>query len=90
MHCLYIVIDHNPGQGYDLLQYKDNAIAYTMGRHTNDYMTSFYSITPSGFFIENGWGGRIIDPETWQPIETFEGPSLDPQKFLLVAKFLDL
>ena len=63
------------GQGYDLLQYKDNAIAYTMGRHTNDYMTSFYSITPSGFFIENGWGGRIIDPETWQPIETFEGPS---------------
>ncbi len=63
------------GQGYDLLQYKDNAIAYTMGRHTNDYMTSFYSITPSGFFVENGWGGRIIDPNTWQPIETFEGPS---------------
>ena len=30
-----------------LVQYKDNAIAYTMGRHTNDYMTSFYSITPS-------------------------------------------
>tara|TARA_Y100000766_G_scaffold236831_1_gene212720 strand:- start:13 stop:861 length:849 start_codon:yes stop_codon:yes gene_type:complete len=63
------------GQGYDLLQYEDNKIAYTLGRHTNDYMTSFYSITPSGFFIENGWGGRIIDPKTWQPIETFEGPS---------------
>ena len=31
-------------QGYDLLQYKDDAIAYTLGRHTNDYMTSFYSI----------------------------------------------
>ena len=63
------------GQGYDLLQYQDNKIAYTLGRHTNDYMTSFYSITPSGFFIENGWGGRIIDPKTWKPIETFEGPS---------------
>ena len=63
------------GQGYDLLQYEDNKIAYTLGRHTNDYMTSFYSITPSGFFIENGWGGRIIDPKTWEPIETFEGPS---------------
>ena len=63
------------GQGYDLLQYQDNKIAYTLGRHTNDYMTSFYSITPSGFFIENGWGGRIIDPKTWEPIETFEGPS---------------
>jgi 2,3-dihydroxybiphenyl 1,2-dioxygenase len=53
------------GQGYDLLQYKENKIAYTLGRHTNDYMTSFYSITPSGFFIENGWGGRIIVPKTW-------------------------
>ena len=31
------------GQGYDLLQLKENSIAYTMGRHTNDYMTSFYS-----------------------------------------------
>tara|TARA_B100001250_G_scaffold338783_1_gene305934 strand:- start:174 stop:1148 length:975 start_codon:yes stop_codon:yes gene_type:complete len=63
------------GQGYDLIQYEDSKIAYTMGRHTNDYMTSFYSITPSGFFVENGWGGRIIDPNTWKPIETFEGPS---------------
>ena len=63
------------GQGYDLVQYKDNAIAYTMGRHTNDYMTSFYSITPSGFFVENGWGGRIIDPSSWKSHETFEGPS---------------
>jgi len=63
------------GQGYDLLQYKDNAIAYTMGRHTNDYMTSFYSHSPSGFFVENGWGGRIIEPSSWEPIETFEGPS---------------
>jgi len=63
------------GQGYDLLQYEEGKIAYTMGRHTNDYMTSFYSITPSGFFVENGWGGRIIDQNTWKPIETFEGPS---------------
>ncbi len=74
------------GQGYDLLQYKDNAIAYTMGRHTNDYMTSFYSITPSGFFVENGWGGRIIDPNTWQPIETFEGPSFWGHERLYLPK----
>ena len=63
------------GQGYDLLQYKKDAIAYTLGRHTNDYMTSFYSNTPSGFFVENGWGGRIIDQNTWKPLETFDGPS---------------
>jgi 2,3-dihydroxybiphenyl 1,2-dioxygenase len=64
------------GQGYDLAQLDEGRIAYTLGRHTNDHMTSFYVNTPSGFFIEYGWGGRIIDPETWKPHETFDGPSL--------------
>jgi 2,3-dihydroxybiphenyl 1,2-dioxygenase len=64
------------GQGYDLAQLEEGRIAYGLGRHTNDHMTSFYANTPSGFFIEYGWGGRVIDPETWQPHETFDGPSL--------------
>ncbi|MGO4712826.1 VOC family protein [Bradyrhizobium sp. 2TAF24] len=64
------------GQGYDLAQLDDGRIAYTLGRHTNDHMTSFYVHTPSGFFIEYGWGGRVIDPAAWQPHETFDGPSL--------------
>ena len=64
------------GQGYDLAQLEEGRVAYTMGRHTNDHMTSFYVNTPSGFFIEYGWGGRVIDLETWQPHETFDGPSL--------------
>ena len=64
------------GQGYDLAQVDEGRIAYTLGRHTNDHMTSFYLNTPSGFFIEYGWGGRVIDPATWQPHETFDGPSL--------------
>jgi 2,3-dihydroxybiphenyl 1,2-dioxygenase len=64
------------GQGYDLAQLEQDRIAYTLGRHTNDHMTSFYVNTPSGFFIEYGWGGRVIDPEAWQPHETFDGPSL--------------
>lgn len=63
------------GQGYDLAQLEEDGIAYTLGRHTNDYMTSFYANTPSGFFVENGWGGRLIDPETWVPHETHDGPS---------------
>jgi 2,3-dihydroxybiphenyl 1,2-dioxygenase len=63
------------GQGYDLAQMRDNGIAYSLGRHTNDFMTSFYTRTPSEFFIEYGWGGRIIDPANWQPHETFDGPS---------------
>ncbi|MEG3125968.1 VOC family protein [Sphingomonas sp. GB1N7] len=63
------------GQGYDLAQLQDGRIAYTLGRHTNDHMTSFYSNSPSGFFVEYGWGAREIDPATWQPYETFDGPS---------------
>ena len=64
------------GQGYDLAQLEEGRIAYTLGRHTNDFMTSFYVHTPSGFFIEYGWGGRVIDPATWHPHETTDGPSL--------------
>lgn len=64
------------GQGYDLAQLDEGRIAWTLGRHANDHMTSFYVSTPSGFFIEYGWGGRVIDPATWQPHQTFDGPSL--------------
>ena len=39
-------------------------------------MTSFYAKTPSSFMIECGWGGREIDPATWQPVEMHDGPSL--------------
>ena len=63
------------GQGYDLAQFEDGRVAYTLGRHTNDHVTSFYAQTPSGFFIEYGWGGRVIDTAAWQPHETFDGPS---------------
>ena len=63
------------GQGYDLAQLEEDRVAFTLGRHTNDYMLSYYANTPSGFFIESGWGGRVIDPETWQPHETTVGPS---------------
>jgi len=58
-----------------LAQMDENRVAYTLGRHTNDWMTSFYAHSPSGFFVEYGWGARVIDPDTWQPHETFDGPS---------------
>lgn len=63
------------GQGYDLAQ-RDDQIAFTLGRHTNDWATSFYAHTPSGFFVESGWGVRIIEPEAWQPEVMTDGPSL--------------
>jgi 2,3-dihydroxybiphenyl 1,2-dioxygenase len=63
------------GQAYDIAQLQDHRIAYTLGRHSNDYVISFYANTPSGFFVEYGFGGRVIDPAKWKPHETFDGPS---------------
>jgi 2,3-dihydroxybiphenyl 1,2-dioxygenase len=64
------------GQAYDLALAEPERINTTLGRHTNDYMTSFYARTPNDFMIEYGWGGRSIDPETWKPVEMTYGPSL--------------
>ena len=64
------------GQGHDLARTEPGRLAYGLGRHTNDHMTSFYAHTPSGFFVEMGWGARTIDPATWQPEEMRHGPSL--------------
>ncbi len=64
------------GQGYDRAQMESGRLSVTLGRHTNDYMTSFYINTPSNFLLEYGWGGRNIETGTWQPRELTEGPSL--------------
>jgi 2,3-dihydroxybiphenyl 1,2-dioxygenase len=71
---LYMLDD--VGQAYDLAQGEDGRIATTLGRHSNDFMTSFYANSPSGFFVEYGWGGRSIEPQNWQPVEMTCGPSL--------------
>lgn len=36
-----------------------------LGRHTNDRMLSFYMTTPSGFRVEFGFGGLLIDDCEW-------------------------
>ncbi len=64
------------GQGYDLALAEKDRVAVTLGRHTSDFITSFYSRTPSGFMVEYGWGARSIDVETWQAHERKEGPSM--------------
>jgi 2,3-dihydroxybiphenyl 1,2-dioxygenase len=64
------------GQAYDLALRKPEMIGTTLGRHTNDQVTSFYSWSPSKFLVEYGWGGRSIDPATWTPQERTDGPSL--------------
>jgi 2,3-dihydroxybiphenyl 1,2-dioxygenase len=64
------------GQSYDVALSEPDRVSVTLGRHTNDLMTSFYAKTPSSFMVECGWGGREIDPATWQPLEMHDGPSL--------------
>ena len=38
-------------------------------------MMSFYMTNPSGFGIEYGWGGRLIDDDTWQ-VTKYAGASI--------------
>jgi len=64
------------GQAYDIALSDEDRIHVTLGRHTNDFMTSFYAKTPSAFMVECGWGGRELDPATWQPVKMEDGPSL--------------
>ena len=64
------------GQSYDVAMSEPDRVNVTLGRHTNDLTTSFYARSPSSFMVECGWGGREIDPATWQPVEMHHGPSL--------------
>ena len=64
------------GQGYDLANAEDGRLAVSLGRHCGDWVTSFYTWTPSAFMVEYGWGARSIDVDSWQPSERKEGPSL--------------
>jgi len=64
------------GQGYDIALMDKESIGVTLGRHTNDHVTSFYSRSPSDFMVEYGWGGRLVEPGKWTAEEYTIGPSL--------------
>ena len=49
-------------------------VTVTLGKHTNDWMTSFYLRTPSGCDLEYGVGGRLVD-DSWVP-GWFRRPSI--------------
>ena len=58
------------GAAYDAALAGNGRVALTLGRHPNDRMVSFYAHTPSGFWLEYGWGGRTVDEATWEIGET--------------------
>ncbi len=64
------------GTALDLCNQRNIPLAMGLGRHTNDLMTSFYVRTPSGFEIEYGWGGRVIESEESWTVKTYDAQSI--------------
>jgi 3,4-dihydroxy-9,10-secoandrosta-1,3,5(10)-triene-9,17-dione 4,5-dioxygenase len=58
------------GRALDRCQKHGAPLVSTLGRHANDNMVSFYLRTPSGFDIEYGTGGLLVDSATWVSRET--------------------
>lgn len=54
------------GTALDLANRAGIPVVSSLGRHSNDQMVSFYMSTPSGFEVEYGWGGRLVDDAVWQ------------------------
>ena len=54
------------GTAYYMCQEKGYTFSKELGRHGNDYMVSFYVMSPSGIGWEYGWGAREVHDEVWQ------------------------
>lgn len=65
VHHLMLEVENldDVGIGLQLAEEAGAEITLSLGRHTNDRMTSFYVRTPAGFEIEYGWGGLLVDEE---------------------------
>lgn len=74
------------GRTYDLGFAGQAEVIGTLGRHTNDKMLSMYLRSPSGFGIEYGVGGIIVDDATWIPRVYSEAHYWGHDKELVPAK----
>jgi 2,3-dihydroxybiphenyl 1,2-dioxygenase len=65
-HIMVQVRDLNDvGMAFDRCTKAGVPIHLTLGHHPNDQMFSFYMQTPSGFGLEFGAGGIVIDDANW-------------------------
>lgn len=62
------------GYGYDIVRDLGIPVAIEPGKHSNDHMQSFYLKSPSGFWVEYGYGGREIGPD-WE-VKNYDQPML--------------
>jgi len=65
--CVHVMVEvpdvPEVGRALDRMREHQVLQTATLGQHTNDRMISFYMRTPSGFEIEYGCGGAVLD---WQ------------------------
>lgn len=75
---MHIMVEANSyddvGYAYDIVRDLGIPVMLDPGKHSNDHMQSFYLQTPSGFWMEYGYGGREIGPD-WE-IKTYDQPML--------------
>ena len=71
--CVHVMVEVESmtevGRAHDRHLAHDVQLSATLGQHLNDRMTSFYMKTPSGFDLEYGYGGLLVD---WQEHSAFE------------------
>jgi 3,4-dihydroxy-9,10-secoandrosta-1,3,5(10)-triene-9,17-dione 4,5-dioxygenase len=72
--CVHMMLEVNDvdevGRCNDRRIAADVKLTGTLGRHANDHMVSFYMRSPSGFDVEIGAEGRIVDD--WSAYQVFE------------------
>ncbi|MCX7863920.1 MAG: VOC family protein [Novosphingobium sp.] len=68
------------GYGYDIVRDLGIPVMIEPGKHSNDHMQSFYLQTPSGFWMEYGFGGREIGPD-WK-VCSYDAPMLWGHRFV--------
>ena len=71
--CVHMMVEvptlDEVGRAYDRMLKSGARLMATLGKHTNDHMTSFYVATPGGFALEYGFGGLQLD---WDRHTEFE------------------
>jgi biphenyl-2,3-diol 1,2-dioxygenase len=62
------------GAAFDRAYAAGHPIPNGIGRHDNDKMISFYTLTPAGFQVEVGWGAREVGVE-WNENRAYDSIS---------------
>jgi 3,4-dihydroxy-9,10-secoandrosta-1,3,5(10)-triene-9,17-dione 4,5-dioxygenase len=75
--CIHIMFEaktlDDVGRCLDRATRNGVKIVATLGRHVNDEMVSFYMVTPGGFALEYGCGGKQVDWREHVAFETTRG-----------------